>query len=75
MHEPGNHPIIITFSLRSISNHVNTNTGHKMINTISGNPRHLGINAISQWNLGWGPLSALPLEPTFGVVSTLSPAT
>ena len=62
MHKPGNHPIIITFPLGSISNHVNTNPSHKMINTLPGNSRHLDINAISQWNLGWCPLSAPPLE-------------
>ena len=61
MHELENHPIIIMFLLKSISNHVNTNPGHKMINTFLGNPRHLGINA------------NFSMEP--GVVSTLSPVT
>ena len=87
MHEPGNHPIIIMFLLRSISDPVNTNPGHKMINTLPGNPRHLGINANSQWTwggvlsqprhlsqqLGWCPLLAPPLEYR-SVKSDLTPS-
>ena len=75
--KPGNHPIIIMFLLRSLSDHVNTNPGHKTINTLPGNPRHLGINANSQWTWGgvlsqprhlsqqpgWCPFAAPPLEP------------
>ena len=75
MHEPENHPITIMFLVRSILDLVNTNSGHKMINTLLGNLRHLGINANSQWKLGWCPLLAPPLEPIIGVVSTLNPAT
>jgi len=66
MDETRNHPIIITFPLRSIPDHVNTNPAHMMINTIPGNPCPPRKQCYHSKATGWCPLAAPPLKPIRG---------